>query len=327
MRVCHYIGSIGLGRGEAYVDLVNALCEQIEIVLLVPKGALFLPRVDERVQVYEYVSKDSRRNPFLFYELYKKIKKINPDLVHTHFAKATEVFHQLNRLLALPHVATKHNPRKGKIFNKIDHVVAVSQGVAESISKNNIKIIHNGITPVTISRNSQESNVFTVLAVGRLEKVKAFDRLIVECSKLDFDYKLLIVGDGPEKTNLVDYVKKYNIKNKVKFLGYRNDIPELMQRSDVIVVCSHTEGFSLVILEGLYYGNVVISRNVGIASSLLSDKFLIKDYEISSKLEEVYRCHDNFKDEFIEVRKLNYTKYLIKNSINEYIEYYRQILL
>lgn len=326
MRVCHFIASTGLGRGEAYIDLVNALCGVIEITLLVPKGALFIPRVDNRIQLVEYGAKDSRRNPFLYLELFFKFKKIKPDLVHTHFAKATEIFYKLNKVLNIPWVSTKHNPRKGRIFNKIDHVIAVSKGVAESVSHSRVKIIHNGISLEELPLTSEENKLFTIVAVGRLEKVKAFDRLMTECSKLSFEFKLLLVGDGPEKSYLVDLARSLGIDQKVDFLGYRSDVPELMQQSDVIVVCSQSEGFSMVILEGLFYGKVLVSRDVGIANRLLPDMLLIKEYEIAAKLEEVFRTPELFKEAFAALRKSQGSQYLIKRTADEHIVFYQSIV-
>ena len=325
MKVCHFIASRGLGRGETYVDLINELCTTIEIVLLVPKGALFIPRVDNRIQIIEYGAKDSRRNPFLYLELYSQFKRIKPELVHTHFAKATEIFNRLNKILNMPWVSTKHNPRKGRIFNQVDQVIAVSKVVAESVSHDRVKIIHNGISPEVLPPVGEKNKLFTIIAVGRLEKVKAFDRLVTECSKLSFEFKLLLVGDGPEKSSLVDLVSSLDIDKKVDFLGYRSDIPELMRQSDVIVVCSQSEGFSMVILEGLFYGEILVSRNVGIASQLLPDMFLIKKYEIATKLEEVFRTPELFKAAFATLRKSQGTQYLIKRTADEHIGFYQSI--
>jgi len=326
MKVCHFIASKGLGRGEAYIDLVNALCATVEIVLLVPDGALFIPRVAKRVQIVEYRAKDSRRNPLLYFELYTHLKKIRPDIVHTHFAKATEIFYWLNKRLNIPWVSTKHNPRKGRIFNKADHVIAVSKGVADSISHNRVTVIHNGITPEILPPVTKKNKIFTIVAVGRLEKVKAFDRLISECAKLSFDFRLQIVGDGPEKENLESLAISSGIDNIVDFLGYRSDIPQLMQNSDVIVVTSHSEGFSLVILEGLFYGKILISRDVGIARSILSKKFMIEKYEIASKLEEIFANIDFFEGEFGAIKKLKAPNFLIEHSVREYLDFYHGLL-
>lgn len=330
MKVCHFIASKGLGRGEAYIDLVNALCESVEIVLLVPQGALFLPRVDKRICIFEYHSRDNRSNPCLYLELYSQLKKIKPDIVHTHFAKATQIFNRLNKFLNIPWVSTKHNPRKGRVFNKVEHVIAVSEGVAESINHDRVKVIHNGISAVDIPDEAhlavQENKQFTILAVGRLEKVKAFDRLIEECAKLKFDFKLLLAGDGPEKSNLSALTNSMNLNGKVDILGYRSDIPKLMRQADVVVVCSHSEGFSLVILEALCYGKVLVSRAVGIAGNLLSEMFLIQKYEIAAKLDEVFHNYGYFESEFKVIKESKMSEYLIQNSSDQHIEYYRNIL-
>ena len=72
MKICHFIASIGLGRGEFYVDLVNEMAnnEEFDIYLLIPENAKFLHRISKKVKVIEYSSKDSRNNPFLYLELF-----------------------------------------------------------------------------------------------------------------------------------------------------------------------------------------------------------------------------------------------------------------
>ena len=79
--------------------------------------------------------------------------------------------------MKLIHVATKHNARKGKIFNKIKYVTAVSDDVAKSIQNDNVEIIYNGIEPLNIESSLCENKVFTISAIGRLDKIKGFDIL------------------------------------------------------------------------------------------------------------------------------------------------------
>ena len=175
MKVCHFYASGGLRRGHTCIDLVNALASDIEVALIAPRGASLTEIVDKRVAAFEYGSRNTRANPFLHWELYRLFKKINPDIVHTHFAKASEIFNFLNKALGIRHVATKHNPRKGRIYNKLEHVIAVSKGVADSVRHDNVKIIYNGIHPIHLPDDASINSVFTIIAVGRLDKIKAFD--------------------------------------------------------------------------------------------------------------------------------------------------------
>ena len=96
MRICHFITSTGLGRGEFYIDLVNELCKTTEIYLLITKHSKYLYRVSPNIHIIEYTSKDSRLNPFFLYEVYYLLKSLRPDIVHTHFAKSTEAFYNLS---------------------------------------------------------------------------------------------------------------------------------------------------------------------------------------------------------------------------------------
>jgi glycosyltransferase involved in cell wall biosynthesis len=326
MKVCHFVASVGLGRGDACVDLVNALAPEIDAALVAPRGARFIDVVDKRVGAFEYGSRNTRANPFLHRELYRLFRKINPDIVHTHFAKASEIFFILNKALGIRHVATKHNPRKGRIYNRLEHVIAVSKGVAESVRHDNVKVIYNGIHPVHLPDDTSVNNVFTIVAVGRLDKIKAFDRLVNECSKLEFDFNLVIVGDGTERVTLENLATDLKIKDKVTFLGFRRDVPQLMQKSDVVVVCSLSEGFSLVLIEAMFYSKMVISRRVGIAAEIFPEVLLIEHFDISKKIREV---HDDFEKHsrcFLDLKNRYCSKFLLENSAKEHIDYYEKIL-
>jgi len=326
MRVCHFVASVGLGRGDACVELVNALAPEIDAALVAPRGARFIDVVDKRVDAFEYGSRNTRANPFLHWELYRLFKKINPDIVHTHFAKASEIFNFLNKALGIRHVATKHNPRKGRIYNKLEHVIAVSKGVADSVRHDNVKIIYNGIHPIRLPDDTSINSVFTIIAVGRLDKIKAFDQLINECSKLKFEFNLVIVGEGTERENLENLAINLKIKDKVKFLGFRLDIPQLMQRSDIVVVCSHSEGFSLVLIEAMFYSRMVISRRVGIAAEIFPELLLIEQFDIAKKILEV---HDDFEKHsrcFLDLKSQYRSKFLLENSVKEHINFYQNML-
>lgn len=326
MKVCHFLASVGMRRGNACIDLANALVPDVEVALVVPRGAHFIEDVDKRVDVFEYGSRNTRNNPLLLLELYILFKKINPDIVHTHFAKASEIFYLLNKLLGIRHVATKHNPRKGKIFDRLDNVIAVSKGVADSIQHDQVKIIYNGIKPVQLPDETHANSVYTIIAVGRLDKIKAFDELIVECSKLDFDFILLIVGDGDERGKLENLTRKRGLADKVKFLGFRSDVPQLMQISDVVVVCSHSEGFSLVLIEAMFYSRMVISRRVGIAVEIFPELLSIEHFDIAKKIREV---HDDFEKHsrcFLDLKNKYCSRFLLENSSREHMKYYEKIL-
>jgi glycosyltransferase involved in cell wall biosynthesis len=325
MRVMHFISSKGMGQGEMYIDLVNELCKNIEVILLIPKDALYKNRIDEKIEIIEYSMYNSRNNPLLLFELWWKIKVTKPDIVHTHFAKATEIFTKINILPQLLHVATKHNPRKAKIFNRLNHVIAVSKGVKESIDNKSVQVIYNGIKATELLP-SIKNEMFTLLAIGRLDKVKGFDILIKECLKLNFPYKLYIVGEGKQREYLEAQIIKYNLENNVELLGFRKEIPQLIKNADLVVVSSHSEGFSLVIVEAFFYAKVLITREVGIASELPLQKYIINEFEIAKKIKEVHDNYQNYVDDFASLKAVYQKRFQLQNCVKQHIDYYQNII-
>jgi len=325
VKVLHYIASRGMGRGEVYIDLVNELCKSINIVLLIPKGALYKNRIDHKIEIVEYTSYDSRKSPLLLIELFWKISKIKPDIVHTHFAKASQIFYLLNKILGLPHVATKHNARKGKIFNKLPHCIAVSADVKKSIKHENVKIIYNGIEPVKTAQ-ANKNKIFTMLAVGRLDKIKGFDILLTECAKLTFPFLLQIVGEGEERKHLEALIDQYSLNKKVELLGFRKDIPQLMQNADVIVMSSHSEGFSLVMVESLFYADLFVSTKVSGATEILEDRFLCTHSTLAEKLNDIFLHQESYKDAFAKLKSEIQHNFLLEGIAKEHISYYNQVL-
>lgn len=324
MRACHFVASTGLGRGDAFVDLINALGTTIEVSLLAPAGAHFIKNISRDIEIVEYRAQNARNNPLLYLELYQAFRKLRPDLVHTHFAKAALIYCRLNKLLKIQHVATKHNPRKGKIFQKLQNVIAVSEGVNKSLD-HAATVIYNGINPVPVETQSI-NKVFTMRAIGRLDKIKGFDRLIHEVKKLDFDFILEIVGEGTERPALEAQIKQERLDDKVSLLGFRNDIPALVHSADLQVMSSFSEGFSLAMVEAIFYGQVFVSTEVDGCVEILPDRFIIKNAKIAEKITDIYQNYDQYRHDFSMIRN-KYSKILnINNTAFEHIQYYRSLL-
>lgn len=326
MRICHFICSRGLGRGEVYVDLANRMASQAEVSLLIPVGALYRSRIDPSVRVSEYTARDTRYNPLLWLEIRRRIRALQPDVVHTHFAKATEVFALINRVLHLPHVATKHNPRKGRIYDQLPHVIAVSEAVRRSIHRADVTVIPNGILPVPVTRAPRKRTGLSILAAGRLEPIKGFDLLLRQVAQLRFDWHLTILGDGPQRANLEALVHNLGLADRVQMPGFRMDVPQHMANTDVLVLSSHSEGCSLVLLEGLFYAPLVLSTDTGAAREILGERFLFRGAELAAKLHDVWGNLGAYRRDFEQRRAAQATRFHLDVIVQEHVNYYRTVL-
>lgn len=133
--------------------------------------------------------------------------------------------------------------------------------------------------------------------VGRLSPEKNIDGLIKAMHGSHLNYRLLVVGEGPEKNKITDLIRKLGLDQKVLFLGQRShrETMSIIKSSDVLVVPSKTEVFPTVVLEALALGRPVIATKVGgIPDIESSNLHLIDDVdEINDLLPQVHPRPDS----------------------------------
>jgi glycosyltransferase involved in cell wall biosynthesis len=327
MKVLQFIASKGWGGAEkSFVELCNGLSHEIRVEVLLFKENAIEHRLDPHIKVHYIFSGTGRHNPLLYLELGRLVKHIEPDIVHTHSAKASEIIYFLSRFITLTQVATKRNPRKGKIFNRIKHVTAISQNVANSIGKDDVEVIYNGLLKERVPNEEVGNRVFTLLAVGRLDKIKGFDLLIKETASLSFPFHLNIVGEGEEREILEKLILRLGLTDKVSLLGHREDIASLIARANVVVISSLSEGFGRVVVETLFYGKLLLSTKVGLSNEILPKALLVDNFAFAKKLEEVYANEQHFDTLFLEVQQKWREPFVLHNSIENYKTFYQKII-
>lgn len=114
---------------------------------------------------------------------------------------------------------------------------------------------------------AQSDTVICICAAMRKEK--RHQDLIDACiqlNKRDLKIKLLFVGDGIERGAIEAYCKQKNMMDKVMITGFQRDVRPLLAISDVVVLCSTAETFSVAILEAMSMGKAIIASDIGGAS-------------------------------------------------------------
>jgi len=104
-----------------------------------------------------------------------------------------------------------------------------------------------------------------LLFVGRLSPEKNLSGLIKTLHGLDINFKLAVVGDGPQRDRLENLTQKLKLERQVIFLGYKShrETLAIMKSCDVLILPSKTEVFPMVVLEALALGRPVIATRVG----------------------------------------------------------------
>jgi glycosyltransferase involved in cell wall biosynthesis len=149
------------------------------------------------------------------------------------------------------------------------------------IAEKNMRVIPNGIKlePYAFRRDARDAlrtewgipeDEFVWLAVGRLEEQKDFKTLLQAFSKL-FSGRLLIAGEGPMLGELKTDTNNLGLKERVRFLGLRKDIPHVLSAVDAFVLSSAWEGLPNVVMEALAAAKPVVATDVGGVRELVEE--------------------------------------------------------
>ena len=170
---------------------------------------------------------------------------------------------------------------------------------------------------------------FVVMTVARLEKVKGIEFLIRAVK----DFQLLIIGDGSERKNLENLVKKLNLKERVNFLGEipNEKIPEYLAAADCFVLPSLKEGFGIAILEAQAAGVPVIATRVGGILDLVEDQktgILVEPGNAEAITQAILkiRSSPDFARSLVQNAKMNLNAYHWQNIALKVFQIYEDCL-
>ena len=245
------------GMEKACIDLTNELAIRNNKIYFMGSVA-FKDKLDKKVNFIEINIKKSRNNIFFLFSILREVKKISPDIVHLHKQKSIQIFNRINSFLNIPLIATKHDTQNKKAFLGLKYCITISDDVTKTIKADNIYKIYNGIEYKEPRNIDMPKDRFNIVAIGGLRKVKGYDNLIKSCSDLSFDYHLTIIGEGEERKNLEALISSLKLENRVSLIGFKSNINDFLFSSDLQVISSLSEGFSLAMIEGVFYSKVLL---------------------------------------------------------------------
>ncbi len=257
-----------LNKKEFQMDFVktqNNICFEEEII---SNGS----------QIYKITSRS--KNPLKYcIELYQLLKKHKEyDIVHVNLNTLSSIEACIfGKMLGKKVIAHSHNVWKGKgkitkILIKINSLIiqkctdirlACSTAAGKYMfKKNKFEVIKNAIDASKFAyepqirkkvRNELDINGEHVIGiVGRIENQKNHLFLLKVFKKLlekEKELKLLIVGDGKLKSNLIRYAEENQFLDKIIFTGARKDVNRLLQAMDIFALPSIYEGLGIVLIE------------------------------------------------------------------------------
>lgn len=222
-----------------------------------------------------------------------------PDVIHSHQIGASWYLGQAARQIGhLPMLHTEHGNEfsraanwrqslKSRLFmfqtaKFIDRFCCVSAEIARAVTrwrtvpKSKVEVIANGIetewgnglpSPEAVRASlGIPASARVIGTVGRLAEVKRQDLLIRALAVLKDrspEVRLLLVGDGDQRTPLESLAKELNVSNRVHFAGYQSGPEQFLLAMDIFALTSRSEGFPVSLLEAWVAGLPVVCSAVG----------------------------------------------------------------
>lgn len=203
------------------------------------------------------------------------------DVVNTHMT-AADVAAAAARATSrstLPIISTRHfAQQRGTrgpdaayrvIERRMDAEISISRAVAASI-KVPSTVIHPGVDPRSDDRPAVRGR--TVLVAQRLQPEKHTDvavRAFAASRLADDGWALEIAGTGPDADTLAVLASDLGVASSVRFLGFRDDLPQLMATAGMLFASSPFEHFGLTVLEGMASGVPVVAAAAAGHSEML----------------------------------------------------------
>ena len=302
--VAHVVNSLETGGLEnGVVNLVNMAGDRFRhcVVCMTTEGS-FRERLRPEIEIVA-LGKRPGKDLRALWRLVRLLRRLQPDVVHSRnwatfdavlaarVARVPVVVHgEHGRDITDPLGA---NPRRKRLRRAlaplVDRFVTVSRDLATwltdqiRVPAHKVVTIHNGVDLTRFgARCRQEARArlgippdgLVVGTVGRLDPVKDQAGLVEAFAGLRAkrsDAILIIAGDGPCREPLADLIMRRGLQDRVRLLGERRDIPEVLSAMDVFVLPSIAEGMSNTVLEAMATGLPVVATRVGGNPEIVED--------------------------------------------------------
>ena len=226
-------------------------------------------------------------------ELLRLCRRVRPDIVHVHSSKMGVLGRLAAWLARVPvRILTVHgwsfaaySGLTRSLFLWIERlmrpvtttVVCVAEATREeglasrTCDPQRTVVVHNAVDVRSFAPSRRRGAIPEVVGVGRFAYPKDFTTLLEAVRLVEAPCHVRLAGDGPALPAVATEITRQGLSQRVELLGARDDIPELLARSDVFVLSSRSEGFPVSVLEAMAAGLPVVATDVGGVAEAVED--------------------------------------------------------
>ncbi len=277
----------------------NYLTNEVDAVVRSYKNIEFLLYVTTNVKQNEVIKYSDRilqinrisyKGLLYVKDMIKIFTKFKPHVVHSHYIVPSifvNFFAKIFRVPTLLHGRGQdvnyrpyHNVKSkilllisGKLNNMILTVCKSMRNdcLRFKITKSKVKVIYNGINFIKFSPKNKtffsNQRPLELIHVGSYSLRKGQHLIIDACKKLkdnNIKFRLTLIGEGIQRQTLVELINRYELESYVELMGWveHKNLPNYMEKADVLIFPSITEGLPNAVLEAMSMKLVVILTNV-----------------------------------------------------------------
>ncbi len=287
-KVAIVVPTLGTGGGEklAY-ELATRIDKSrfcVSVICLHPQ--LNNPREDAlRATGVELVFLNKKQGLDLgaFLSLGTQLKRIRPDVIHSHldvllyllpFYRRDQIKLHTVHSMAQYEATGLQRVVRWLAFRLLGVTpVAIGDSVRNSIcscyglTPHRIPVVYNGVAmDGAKDREKHQTNMLSLISIGTLYPIKNHRMQLLALQKIlqqGVPARLTILGDGPLKEELTRQIRDMGLTHAVTLAGWQEQVGEYLKKADIYLCTSTVEGISLAILEAMAWGLPVIATDVG----------------------------------------------------------------
>lgn len=297
IKIAFVLPSLGAGGAERIMSFIaqNINTHFFEPTLVIITNESETSYKINKVPVF-YLNKS--RVLFSVYSLYAFFKKHKPDVVMSSIVHLNVMvaiismwFPRIKFIGREASVLTEMNkfePSYPFNFQKniirftyrlLDVLVCQSKDMSLDLIENfnvpeyKIELINNPITRITHIKTKKEvKKPISFISISRLSREKGLDRMISILSKLDFPFTFTIIGNGPEKDNIIKLLEDNDLTTNTSHIPFTEEVDTYLANTDVFLQTSYVDGFPNAVVESCSVGTPVIALKApGGISEIIED--------------------------------------------------------
>ena len=272
------------GEGQAYLLIEGLRRRGHQVVVFARAGGEFARRaVASRFEVHTFRRRG--RGPDSLWSMRRRLQAVAPDVIHAHDGHAVTCGGIAALGLGIPaRVASRRvdfSVRSAHKYSLLsDVVIAISSAVADvcvdsGIPRSKLRIVHSGVDPTRMDGGDRsagrgalglsdgETMLLTVAKLtdhkGHIYLLRALPEVIRRCGPV----RLALAGEGELASRLAAEARSLGVADHVMFLGYRDDVPDLVKAADLFVMPSHMEGLCTSLLDAMFARTPIVTTAAG----------------------------------------------------------------